>query len=119
MTEQRTPLTGCPIEQLAEISSGHVPYATAVALGEDPKQHDKSALYNHLAYTPWADYGWIIFCSVEAALAVKDEHPELAHLIDICVEARAFWLKLDTDGPLIDGLPSFDWKQSHSGNDSL
>lgn len=97
------------VDSLTETSCRHIPLASAIALGRDPATHHLSALCGSLTYTPWADHGWIIFCSADGAASVLDEHPELARLMACCVEAGITWLKIDEAGPVLQDLATFDW----------
>lgn len=108
-TEKHVRPTFTTVDSLTEISSCHIPLASANALGRDPITHHLSALYGLLTYTPWADHGWIIFCSADGASSVMEEHPELARLMACCVERDIAWLKIDEAGPVLQGLARFDW----------
>ena len=92
-----------PSVKMTDISTGHVSERTADAL-----RNEKSDLRNLLAYEAWADYGWIIFCSTDAADSVRATNPDIAHLIDVCVQGKVDFLKLDCDADRVAGLPWFD-----------
>ena len=103
--------TNVLVFQMADISTKYIPKKTAEALGMSEAQVRGSVLYDVIAHSAWADYGWIIGVSGDARDAVRDEHLELANLIDWCIEQGLDYLKLDCDagdGP--DGFPVFDWE---------
>lgn len=97
------------IDKMVDMSTNHIPRKTSIALGEDANALQSAELWHQLSYTGWHDYGWIIFCSVDAAAAIHQEHPELSALIELCVKQGVAYLKLDSDAPSVEGLPVFDW----------
>lgn len=92
--------------KMLDISTGHIPKHTADALG-DASSEKKPELYDQISYVHYHEYGWIIHTS--DANAVRSEHPELAHLLELAKKNGADHLKLDCDAPKVEGLASFDW----------
>lgn len=99
-------------ETILSVSTGHIPRRTADALGqEDSNRCANAALWDVLAYEPWADYGWIIYAG-EVPEEVRTEHPELARLIDLARENGFYYLRLDCDANTLPeelGYPSLEW----------
>jgi hypothetical protein len=93
---------------MVDISTGHIPKHTADALGQ-PGDSETPALLNQLSYVSYHEYGWIIAVNAEHAEELREEHPELAHLMLLTIANDGRHLKLDSDGIVIDGLPTFDW----------
>lgn len=99
--------------KLLDVSTAHIQQGTALALGnpDEVKRGAEPALWHSLSYIFYHDYGWIIFCGNGSAELVQDTHPELATLIQICVDNEILYLKLDADSPTVEGLPTFDWEE--------
>ena len=87
-----------------EVSTAHVPRATAVEL--------ESGRWEGF-YVHWKKYGWIFpldETQIEAARSTG--HAELAALMELAVEVNYGYLRLDADAltlPEAIGLPEFDW----------
>lgn len=97
-----------PIRKILEISTGHIPKHTADALGHGRDAVEHAQLWNLLPYEAWSDFGWII-CISDVLDEVREQHPELAKLLDFCLESDIGYLQLDADGLEIEGFPLFDW----------
>lgn len=94
---------------LVDISTAHIPKHTADALDSKPGDADASELQENLIYTPWGEYGWIIYCGADEAEEVRESHPELSDLMSLCASQGICFLKLDCDASKVDGLPVFNW----------
>jgi hypothetical protein len=93
--------------KLLDLSTAHIPKHTADALGS--KDISNPPLWNDLSYVHYHEYGWIIHCSRDELGDKAQEHPELAALLNLCVDNGIEHLKLDCDAPTVEGLPCFDW----------
>ncbi|WP_425952936.1 hypothetical protein [Ralstonia pseudosolanacearum] len=101
------PVLSC--EKIVVLSTAHIPERTAKALGDITEKVDDAELWNVLSYVHWHEHGWIIYVSEDAEDAVREAHPELAHLIALCVQAGATYLQLDNAAVTVEGLPVFAW----------
>jgi hypothetical protein len=106
----RLALPAGAIQPTLEISTAHIPLRTAEALGNHGKVPEDTTLWDRVSYTFWHDYGWIIWCSEDhAEAALEAGHPELADLIQLCVDRHILRLVLDGEGVEVEGLPVFEW----------
>lgn len=106
--DQRTGADLTPFTQaVLDLSTAHIPRRTAVALGDegDCKQAE---LWDYLSYTPWHEYGWLIY--TDGYSLIEKEHPELAALLQFASDHGFTFLRLDCDADVYDGLPTFDWE---------
>lgn len=58
------------------------------------------------------DYGWIlgpIDIKEWEDEAASEDYREIWPMIDLAKRLGAHWIRLDTDGPVIEGLPAWDW----------
>ncbi|WP_031364628.1 hypothetical protein [Caballeronia sordidicola] len=94
---------------MINISTTHIPKHTALALGNDEGKSGKPDLWDTLSHVYFHEYGWIVWCSSDAAEAVRESHPELAALIRRCLDINAACLKLDCDADVVPELATFDW----------
>jgi hypothetical protein len=106
--------------KMVDLSTCHIPLHTAHALGMSERQSLESELKKKLAYTPWLEYGWVIFCSRDAAQEIEKEHPALSNLIQMCAESGIEYLKLDCDAlAFSEGLEKFDWEGEGRAIDAM
>ncbi len=94
----------CVVKYLT-VSTAHIPQHTDEAL----RTSDKPAL-DELVYQP-LECAWVINLfdpNVEPCLALIG-HPELAKLMQLARNADCSYLRLDADGYVIEGLPTFNW----------
>lgn len=97
------------ISPLVDISTAHIPKHTAEALDSSASNATASGLQDKLIYTPWGQYGWIIYCGDDEAEEVREAHPELCDLMALCASQGISFLKLDCDAPKVADLPVFNW----------
>lgn len=97
------------VEKMVCVTTGHIPLHTAEALGQDQGKSGEPALWNDISYVFFHEYGWIVHVSEDAASTVKQAHPELANLIELCIKQGIAYLRLDSDGLHVDGLQAFEW----------
>lgn len=106
--DQRTGADLTPVTwSVLNISTSHIPRRTALALGEGGSR-TCAELWDQLSYTPWHEYGWIIFVSDFSG--IRDDHPELAAVLKFAFDHGFDYLQLDADGSVYDGLPTFEWE---------
>jgi len=104
-------------EKVLNISTANIPKHTAEALGTSNDYDSKIAvfeacisadLWDKLSYTPWACYGWIIWAGHETD-EIKEEHPQLANLMEYATSKGFTYLKLDCDAEELPGFERFEW----------
>lgn len=87
------------------LSTVHIPAHTDEAL----RTSDNPAL-DELCYQP-LEGAWLInlWNADQAALIALAGHPELATLMQLALDANCAYLRLDADGSVVEGLPTFSW----------
>lgn len=90
------------IDRMLVMSTGHITLETSLAL-------DGVGGHCMPATIPWTSYGWLIWVD-EAWIGTTETHLELATLLKIARASGCKWLRLDCDGPEMDGIPTFDWE---------
>ena len=98
------------------LSTGHVSAETARILNNDKPRKDglgKCQIDGHVA--DWGEYGWVVYCGGNTVPQV-DNDTELMLLPEDLHRCLMFardhdcqFVRFDCDGPLVDGLPEFDW----------
>lgn len=92
-----------PTQTYADISTAHITEADAKALKEMVEHWNPALIVYELA-----EYGWLIYVS-QFPLLNANISPELQHLLEAARAQGCTFLRLDRDGPVIDGLPTFEW----------
>lgn len=77
---------------------------SAVHLHPDTRKRLADGMLSVLAYAN--DYGGFVY--VGTSSENEPTEPELADIFKAARSAGIVWLKVDGDGPLVDGLPTFD-----------
>ena len=99
-------------EKVLNISTAHIPVRTAEALGTGTEfTSTDSAFHACLVADLWDKIGWIIWAGHDVD-EIKEEHPELARLMQFAVEYGYTYLKLDCDAEQLPeslGFPTFEW----------
>lgn len=87
------------------LSTAHIPAHTDEAL----RMSDNPTM-DELAYQP-LEGAWLInlWNADQAALVALAGHPELAKLIQLAAGIGCAYLRLDADGGVVEGLPTFSW----------
>ena len=94
------------VHRFLDLSTAHVPKATATALGDlSGPLHDGCEGLMLLPY----DYGWIVWSANDTDKECLNAHPELRDLIRFA-DANGFYaLKFDCDAEPLEGAPTFNW----------
>ena len=95
--------------RMLDVSTAMVPKATGLAL-----QAGAGPLFDAIACVPFFTEGWIVFVPPIGHDGQNQEiaelgHPEFADLLRFARTNGFDYLKLDVDGGVVVGLPTFDW----------
>jgi hypothetical protein len=94
------------------MSTAHLPKPTAEKLNDaqwgDPRT-------SHLPDRPptaggiYGEYGWFMYVQREPDPRLDDEFPGLEEVFEFARKHGVDYVLLDRDGPVMDGLASYDW----------
>jgi hypothetical protein len=90
------------VDLMVTLSTAHVCKITAFLMSHRPEKV-------RVPHSRWSDYGWIVFVPENID---EYEHTCPYDLFDLLkwAKSRGYgFIKLDRDGPLVEGLTYFDW----------
>ena len=91
---------------MLDVSSSHIAHNTAIALASNK-------LNNVVIVQPWFDEGWIISVpdvdDVTCTTLSITNHRGLAAVLKRAQALQCNYVKLDSDGEIIDDLPMYEW----------
>jgi hypothetical protein len=103
------------VRRVLDVSSDHIPEATAAALTCQAKEK-VGDIVEQTVIAAWDGYGWIVGVDDRKSMeAIGHHHPELAHLLKFAKLRDCDFLRLDVDGdelPEDAGFPLFRRKWS-------
>jgi len=93
------------ISTMLTINSAHITKETADILAD----HNAAAGWTMmLAVYDFDEYGWMIY--VSDSDGAEDGMPEdLAACVELAQDKGCDWLRLDSDGEIVDELPVYEW----------
>lgn len=89
--------------RVLDLSTGHISLTASLALGDT-----ESSLNQDIAVTPF-EYGWVIWLATDIDSMELAEFPELRDILAFAEANKFQAVKLDCDGPELEGAPVFDW----------
>ena len=95
------------IDQTLVLSTAHVSPATRAALDAGGADDSDNTVPLTL---PWQDYGWIVWVDADWArlTAPTDARADLAAVLGLARDNGCQWVRLDCDGPIVAGLPTYE-----------
>lgn len=58
---------------------------------------------------PYCQTGWMFYVPMHGTPELRDTPTPLINLFQVAINQGCQWLMLDSDGPLLDELPTFEW----------
>lgn len=104
--EYKVPKNGEPVDitSMVTISTAHITPEIAFDLMREPKENNLG-----LSVYPKAGYGWMVYVP-EYITENKKEDSSLWLALNYARQQHCDWLCLDSDGPIMDDLPTYDWE---------
>jgi hypothetical protein len=87
------------------LSTGHMPADTMRMLGGLEPWWTDPDMPMHANYV-WGTFVW---CDSDNGNGWRDKYPELARVLDFALARGCQWVRFDSDGPLIEELPQWEW----------